>query len=257
MRKSTVKSLIYCLSLLLSLSLLSGCASKTAGPTLDAPAPNALEDTNKQFQQAFFPGQPSYMMPKETFFAHFVLMKTAWSALGTPYVLGGTTPSGFDCSGFVQWTYKHVGVNLPRTAREQSSFGTPIKKKEELRVGDIVAFRHPRRGYHTGIYIGEGKFIHSPRTRSVVKINSLDDSYFRRTFLGARRIDLSGKEQLEMSKALGEVATKATPEKKTEVKAKTKSKTEKKRRVKNEKSRKSKTNGHSAARTTSSGKTTR
>ena len=143
-------------------------------------------------------------------------MKTAWSALGTPYVYGGTTPSGFDCSGFVQWTYKHVGVNLPRTAREQSTFGTPIKKKEELRVGDIVAFRHPRRGYHTGIYIGEGKFIHSPRRRSVVKVNSLEDAYFKQTYLGARRVDLPGSEQREMADSLQEVAADNTPKKKTE-----------------------------------------
>ena len=243
MRNRTAASLICCIFLFGSLSFLTGCA--TTGPAADgASLPSALEETNEPFQQAFFPGRPSYMMPKETFFAHFVLMKTAWSALGTPYVYGGTTPSGFDCSGFVQWTYKHVGVNLPRTAREQSTFGTPIKKKEELRVGDIVAFRHPRRGYHTGIYIGEGKFIHSPRRRSVVKVNSLDDAYFRQTYLGARRVDLSGSEQRDMADALQEVAAGNTPEKKTETATQTNTK-----RKTRHKSANSKTPNRSAART--------
>ena len=196
------------------------------------------------------------MMPRETFFAHFVLMKTAWSALGTPYVRGGTTPSGFDCSGFVQWTYKHVGVTLPRTAREQSTVGVPVKKKEEMRVGDIVAFRHPRRGYHTGIYIGEGKFIHSPRTRSVVKVNSLDDAYFRRTFLGARRIDLSGRDQIGMAETLQELSKQTEQEQNPESAIKTSKKQSSKKQKARTQSQKTKTGktSRTAARTSNSNK---
>lgn len=74
------------------------------------------------------------------------LVERAKTAIGTPYVRGGTSMSGFDCSGFVQWAYKSVGVSLPRTAREQSVLGTPIDS-DEMEAGDIVAFRHPRRGY--------------------------------------------------------------------------------------------------------------
>lgn len=62
--------------------------------------------------------------------------------------------------------------------------GKRITRVEDMRAGDIVAFRHPRRGYHTGIYVGDGKFIHSPRRRSTVRITSLDDPYFSGTFLG-------------------------------------------------------------------------
>ncbi|MFR7887384.1 MAG: C40 family peptidase [Bilophila wadsworthia] len=101
-----------------------------------------------------------------------------------------TSMSGFDCSGFVQWAYKSVGVSLPRTAREQSVLGTPIDS-DEMEAGDIVAFRHPRRGYHTGIYVGDGKFIHSPRRGKSVEITSLSDPYFSSTFLGARRVSIS------------------------------------------------------------------
>lgn len=116
--------------------------------------------------------------------------------LGTPYVLGGTRPGGFDCSGFVMWTYNRVGVELPRTAREQSTVGKKISRVEDMRPGDIVAFNHPKRGYHTGIYLGDGKFIHSPRKKSFVKINSLSDAYFSKTLLGARRVSFDGSTPL-------------------------------------------------------------
>lgn len=124
------------------------------------------------------------------------LLNKAHSAIGTPYVRGGSSPGGFDCSGFVCWAYKSVGVKLPRTAREQSVVGERIRRQEDMRAGDIVAFRHPRRGYHTGIYVGDGKFIHSPRRRTTVRINSLSDPYFSSTFLGARRVRLEGNEDL-------------------------------------------------------------
>jgi hypothetical protein len=124
------------------------------------------------------------------------LISKARSALGTPYVRGGSSPDGFDCSGFVCWAYKSVGVSLPRTAREQSVVGKRITRVEDMRAGDIGAFRHPRRGYHTGIYVGDGKFIHSPHRRSTVRITSLDDPYFSNTFLGARRVKMEGGQDL-------------------------------------------------------------
>lgn len=113
-------------------------------------------------------------------------------AIGTPYVLGGSAPGGFDCSGLVKWAYNRIGVDLPRTAREQSTVGQKINDVKDMQAGDIVAFRHPKRGYHTGIYVGDGKFIHSPRKRSRVKINSLSDPYFNSTLLGARRVAMDG-----------------------------------------------------------------
>lgn len=116
------------------------------------------------------------------------IISRARTMIGMPYVRGGRNPGGFDCSGLVQWAYKNEGISLPRTAREQSQVGTRITDVEEMRAGDIVAFRHPRRGYHTGIYVGDGKFIHSPHRRDRVKISSLSDPYFRTTFLGARRV---------------------------------------------------------------------
>lgn len=195
------------------------CAAPESAPEA-APAGETLAATESALRQniegagLFRKGDGA--LPQETFFANLVLLKSAWTAVGTPYVRGGTTPAGFDCSGFVQWTYRHIGVNLPRTAREQSVVGEPVKKREEMRAGDIVAFRHPRRGYHTGIYIGDGKFIHSPRTRSVVKVSSLEDGYFKQTFLGARRIDPDGDLEAQLAAAAQlppQVSVKAAPAK--------------------------------------------
>lgn len=177
---------------------LSGCASRQA-----ADASFALGDYDENMAAA-----RSAMTPEERFaydyrsaamarmreenvpLSNVHLVEKAKTAIGTPYVRGGTSRNGFDCSGFVQWAYKSVGVTLPRTAREQSVLGTPIDS-DEMVAGDIVAFRHPRRGYHTGIYIGDGKFIHSPRRGKSVEITSLSDPYFSSTFLGARRVSLS------------------------------------------------------------------
>ena len=128
------------------------------------------------------------------------LIEQAKTALGTPYVSGGTDTEGFDCSGFVQWAYRSVGVNLPRTAREQSVMGSPIKSGSMM-AGDIVAFNHPRRGYHTGIYLGDGSFIHSPGRGKSVSIAALSDPYFSSTFIGARRVQ-SGESDAEAIKKL-------------------------------------------------------
>lgn len=165
---------------LCSLSFLAGCAVK-----------KKHEPTEEEIQLRLLQEQQQKRAARID-----QLLDTANSAIGTPYVRGGTTTKGFDCSGFVRWAYQDIGVQLPRTAREQSVVGEAISGNEELQKGDIVAFRHPRRGYHTGIYVGDRKFIHSPRRRSSVRIASLDDPYFSKTFLGARRISLDGNEDL-------------------------------------------------------------
>jgi cell wall-associated NlpC family hydrolase len=111
--------------------------------------------------------------------------------LGTPYVWGGTTPKGFDCSGFAQFLYKRIGVNLPRTSQEQFKTGTPISI-QQLQPGDLVFFKGtdgPANDVgHEGIYLGGGKFIHAPHTGDVVKISSLSDSYYQQHYAGGRRV---------------------------------------------------------------------
>lgn len=104
--------------------------------------------------------------------------------LGCRYVSGGTSPSGFDCSGFTTYVYKHFGVTLNRTAAGQYSNGTAVTS---LQAGDLVMFSYGKGISHVGIYIGGNQFIHSANSRSGVRIDSLSGSYKSR-FVGARRI---------------------------------------------------------------------
>ena len=107
----------------------------------------------------------------------------AMQYLGTPYVYGGASPSGFDCSGFVMYVFAQVGVSLPHNAAAQYGYGTPVSRSQ-LQPGDLVFFNGLG---HDGIYIGGGQFIHSPHTGDVVKISSLS-GWYSSTWVGARRL---------------------------------------------------------------------
>jgi peptidoglycan DL-endopeptidase CwlO len=103
--------------------------------------------------------------------------------LGTPYVYGGASPSGFDCSGFIMYVYAQVGVSLPHNAAAQYGYGTPVDRSQ-LQPGDLVFFNGLG---HAGIYVGGGSFIHAPHTGDVVKISSLS-GWYSSTWVGARRL---------------------------------------------------------------------
>ena len=109
----------------------------------------------------------------------------AMQFLGIPYKWGGASPeTGFDCSGFTMYVFAKLGVSLPHHAASQYGMGTPVSK-DQLQPGDLVFFNGLG---HMGMYIGGGQFIHSPRTGDVVKISSLSDSWYARTWVGARRL---------------------------------------------------------------------
>jgi cell wall-associated NlpC family hydrolase len=107
----------------------------------------------------------------------------AMQYLGTPYVWGGASPAGFDCSGFVMYVFSQVGVSLPHNAAAQYGYGMPVSR-DQLQAGDLVFFNGLG---HNGIYIGGGQFIHSPHTGDVVKISSIS-GWYSSTWVGARRL---------------------------------------------------------------------
>ncbi|MDO4618404.1 MAG: NlpC/P60 family protein [Clostridia bacterium] len=107
--------------------------------------------------------------------------------LGTPYVYGGSSPSGFDCSGFVQYTLKKVGINVNRSSRDQYKNGVAVAKSD-LQTGDLVFFSKGGSISHVGIYAGNGKVIHSPSPGKVVSYSTLDHMCSYSTYVGARRV---------------------------------------------------------------------
>ena len=118
------------------------------------------------------------------------LISNAMGSLGVPYRRGGTSAAtGFDCSGFVRAMYQQtIGLVLPRTAADQAAATAKIDKAD-LKPGDLVFFNTLRRtNSHVGIYMGDGKFIHAPRTGSHVRVDNMNGSYWQTRFDGARRV---------------------------------------------------------------------
>lgn len=114
----------------------------------------------------------------------------ALNYLGVRYRMGGSSPeAGFDCSGLVGYVSREVlGLQLPRRAEEMSRMGDPIGIRD-LQPGDLVFYNTLRRKYsHVGIYLGDGRFVHSPSAGGVVRIESMDLTYWKKRFNGARRL---------------------------------------------------------------------
>jgi cell wall-associated NlpC family hydrolase len=115
------------------------------------------------------------------------LLQTAAQYVGVPYMFGGNTPNGFDCSGFTRYVFARVGISLPRMADEQYDLGQPVNKGR-LQPGDLVYFTTYTSGVsHVGIYLGDGKFISATSSRGVA-IAHMDDSYWGPRYIGARRV---------------------------------------------------------------------
>jgi cell wall-associated NlpC family hydrolase len=117
------------------------------------------------------------------------VIATATQLTGTPYRFGGTTPKGFDCTGYLMYVFRTAaGVTLPRTSMEQIQAGKPVTTSQ-LQPADLVYFRIDRKkDLHLGLYLGEGRFIHAPSSGGAVNVQSLESEYWRTRFLGARRV---------------------------------------------------------------------
>ena len=116
------------------------------------------------------------------------LLTTALDLRGTPYRHGGSDPSGFDCSGFVQWVFAQHGVRLPREVKDQFHAGTLIDR-DEVKPGDLIFFETVTRGpSHVGIALGNGEFVHAPSSRGVVRVEKYTSGYWEARWLAARRV---------------------------------------------------------------------
>ncbi|MDF2547310.1 MAG: cell wall-associated hydrolase, invasion-associated protein [Anaerosolibacter sp.] len=116
------------------------------------------------------------------------LVSFAKGYINVPYVWGGTTPKGFDCSGFTKYVMNEYGIDIRRVSQDQAKDGTYVPK-EDLSVGDLVFFDTKGKGIsHVGIYIGSGEFIHASSASKKVTISSLEEGFYADTYVTARKV---------------------------------------------------------------------
>ena len=118
------------------------------------------------------------------------VMRSAYSQIGSKYRMGGASPQkGFDCSGLIYWAYANNGVKVPRITTEQARTGQSVSKYN-AHAGDILVFRtgSSPRGLHTGIFAGDNSFIHSPGKGKRVRMDKIDDSYWKNRLVAVRRV---------------------------------------------------------------------
>ena len=162
-------------------ALATGCAAR--GTTAATPRP---------FPGATVPPRSAAAVPSAEPLAdrtlHPAVISLALSLQGTPYRNGGSDPSGFDCSGFVQWVFAQKGLALPREVKDQYRTGSEIDSDDVL-PGDLVFFETVSSGAsHVGIALGGGEFVHAPSSRGVVRIERYTSRYWADRWVGARRI---------------------------------------------------------------------
>lgn len=167
-----------------------GCASASGGRPVPRPFPMPPASAGRPVPPPVEPGLPADDTLHPVGPAPPVIV-TALDLLGSPYRNGGSTPDGFDCSGFTQWVFARHGVRLPRETREQFGEGEAVAPAA-LAPGDLVFFSTVAPGpSHVAIALDADRFVHAPSSNGVVRIERLSTSYWSRRFIGARRLELA------------------------------------------------------------------
>lgn len=157
----------------IAMMMLAGCAGTSSAP---------VYITKEEFRAISSPGASRQRSSLGT-----QLARTATEMIGVPYVYGGRTPKGFDCSGLVYYSYQQAGLSVPRTSQEQFKAARRVSLSD-AQPGDLLFFRGGRKISHVAIYIGNGYFVHAPSTGKLVSVASLNNSYYREHFDRAGRL---------------------------------------------------------------------
>jgi cell wall-associated NlpC family hydrolase len=170
-------------------TLLAGCVLFLCGahPILspaDRPATAHAARSAVRIRQA-----PAVVVARLDDYLRDSIVTLAREQIGTPYVLGGASPDGFDCSGFVRWVLAQTSTRLPRTARQQAQAGVPVTRSRLL-PGDLLTFGSGATASHVGIYLGDGKFVHASSAAGRVVVSRIDRRVTGRVvpLRGARRV---------------------------------------------------------------------
>ena len=155
-----------------------------------ASSQSSSASTGSSALSSTFPSTSSYSTPPANLTLGQQIVEYALSYLGSPYVYGGVSPSGFDCSGFVTYVYKNFGISVTRDAHGQYRDNGVIVEKADLAPGDLVFFSSNGGGYisHVGIYIGDDEFVHSSSHSTGVIVSRLDSAYYISVWYGAKRL---------------------------------------------------------------------
>jgi len=171
-------------------SVMTGCTMVATPGAVEPAGPRAgsRESTGAATDESGAPSTAVSTTSGENDIATDVV-ETAFQAIGTPYVWGGSGENGFDCSGLIQYSYRQYGIELPRISRDQLRRGSPVELRvEALEPGDVLGFSAVVGGEatHVGLYVEDGRFIHS--SSSGVRVSNLREPYWQQHFMAARRI---------------------------------------------------------------------
>ena len=160
-------------SIAIAMTMLAGCASQPSAPVYTS-------------KEKFRSVSQAREVPRGSSLGRR-LARTATNMIGVPYVYGGRTPKGFDCSGQVYYSYEQAGIKVPRTSKEQFKAARRVSLSD-AQPGDLLFFRIDRKISHVAMYIGNGYFVHAPSSGKAVSVANLNDAYYREHFERAGRL---------------------------------------------------------------------